>query len=203
MRHAVVQYVHRPRTQSNYIRRRRATVVKQTISRPDRRARRGEGDRSVGPSTGAGREVLRGTNSDPRNGSTWSWKSCPVLAGSRTSSSRPPVAAPFALVSCRALQSTLVHGPCPWVPPIGGDVTSGLLHRVSSWCAARPLTRALWRLLQGKGKPSRHGLEPHAPAGPRPDVPSDRAASDCTLCCVSVDTLEQPSVTWQWPQWPR
>jgi hypothetical protein len=33
----------------------------------------------------------------------------------------------------------------------------------------------------------------HAPAGPRPDVPSDRAASDCTLCCVSVDTLEQPS----------
>lgn len=160
-----IQYVHRPRTQSNYIRRRRATVVKQTISRI---GGRGEGDRSAGPSTGldgpdmkdalyfrrtypgqvagfsgatmalpsrimtrgprparthrhtgrpaetgAGREVLRGTNSDPRNGSTWSWKSCPVLAGSRTSSGRPAAGHCLSLarppLRAGVLQSATVH----------------------------------------------------------------------------------------------
>jgi hypothetical protein len=73
MRWSIQYDVHRPRTQSNYIRRRRATVVKQTISRI---GGRGEGDRSAGPSTG--RIVLAG-----RTGH----EGCPVLSPdiSRTS----------------------------------------------------------------------------------------------------------------------
>jgi hypothetical protein len=165
MRWSIQYDVHRPRTQSNYIRRRRATVVKQTISRI---GGRGEGDRSAGPSTG--RIVLAGRTGHegcPVLSPDISRTSCRFLRGNHGAAfpDYDTIATPAVLLKrgraerCCA-ERTVIHGTDP----------RGVGKAARSWPAAEPPAPDLQLPRPSRWCPAER-YSPRSYTGPAPGCP--------------------------------